>query len=208
METRTHNHSEIQKSRQARHERFSQRNAAFSWKGLCSPAIRTSGCLLRSSIREVRLRLGLQAPAVEVPQDDGGRLRAVEGRRRRREPPRGRGTHNDETRCRPSGFMPRGRPRPMGNCLRTLKHYMTPAVPAAAQRSNGDGASQHPEANQARGVCWGGASAVVGDLPPGHDPGCPSRAEFGVFVPPNVAARVCVPCAGSSHGRTKRSKRL
>jgi len=35
--------------------------------------------------------LGLQAPAVEVPQDDGDRFRSLEGPRRTREPPRGCG---------------------------------------------------------------------------------------------------------------------
>jgi len=52
------------------------------------------------------IRLGLQAPAGEVPQDDGDRFRSLEGPRRTREPPRGCGPHNDEA---------RGRPRPMGN---------------------------------------------------------------------------------------------
>jgi len=79
--------------------------------GVGRPEFRT---LLRRSAPDERLRWGLQAPAAEVPQDDGGRFRALEGRRRTREPPRRRGPHNDESPCRTCGFMPRGRPRPMG----------------------------------------------------------------------------------------------
>jgi len=63
------------------------------------------------------IRLGLQAPAGEVPQDDEDRFRSLEGPRRTREPPRGCGPHNDEARCRTSGFTPRGRPRADGRRL-------------------------------------------------------------------------------------------
>jgi len=73
------------------------------------------GRLVRSTAFDVRLRLGLQAPAVEVPQDDGDRFRSFKGPRRTREPPRGCGPYSDEARCRTSGFMLRGRPRPMEN---------------------------------------------------------------------------------------------
>jgi len=80
---------------------------------------RADGKRSRSTAPDVRLRLGLQVPAVEVPQDDGDRFRSLEGPRRTREPPRGRGPHSDEARCRTSGFMPRGRPRPIGNYWKT-----------------------------------------------------------------------------------------
>jgi len=54
-------------------------------------------------------------PAAEVPQDDGDRFRSFEGPRRTREPPRGRGPHNNDEAPYPPPASSRGLgPRPMG----------------------------------------------------------------------------------------------